>query len=247
VLCRDRIIAKCWPGGKFAAELPGLFREVGYRVGEVIRIIANPQLPQIRVHPAPRWYTWPVFRRKARLLGLTLLLLLAWAALAQAQSAAPTPQPPPTPAPTEPPAILVVQPTPVPTPALQGNLWRQLQQVFDQNRGAVLLAFIMGVVGVIVGVFIQRGAEKIHERLGWILRRLFDPLAAAPIVRLLYENQYRKKLAESVQNLPGGKLVGRELKLDDMYVPALLTRETRVKGVENLANSYRTRREIRRL
>jgi hypothetical protein len=187
-----------------------------------------------------------VFRRKARLLGLTLLLLLAWAALAQAQSAAPTPQPPPTPAPTEPPAILVVQPTPVPTPALQGNLWRQLQQVFDQNRGAILLAFIMGVVGVIVGVFIQRGAGKLADAAGKLFHLLFDRFATAPLIRLRYEKEYRKALIENIRKLPGGDLVDRKLDLKEMYVPALLTEETRTELQGKRKDFFRTRDDIRR-
>ncbi len=191
-----------------------------------------------------------MFRKKSWLPGL-LLLFWGWAALAQAQSSTPLPAatatPQPTAAPTEPPAILIIEPTPVPDPGLQGNLWQQLQQVWQQNTEAILLALILALVtGVLVGVVFKGLVGKLGEWGERLFHFLFDRFAAVPLIRLRYEKDYRAAVAASVQDLQGGNLVDKEIRLDKMYVPSLLTEETQPDVRGDLADRYRTRDEIRR-
>lgn len=177
-------------------------------------------------------------------MGIVLLFFVALTSLVQAQTATPAVTTPVVT--TPPPTALPIEPTPTPTPALQGNLWNQLQQVYAQNRGAILLAFIMGVVGaVIVGVFINRAAGKIVDWSAQLFHLLFDHVASAWFIRWRYEKKYRETVAAAVQNLQGGNLVEREIKLDKMYVPSLLTEETRPDLKSSFADLYRTCAEMR--
>lgn len=182
---------------------------------------------------------------------LLLLISLVWAATTSAQTAVPptatpTPTPTSTPAPTEPPAILVIQPTAVPAPQLSGNFFEQLGQVFEQNRVAVWLALIMGLIGVIVGVFFQKVAEKIAALASKLFHFLFDNFASLWFIRWRYEKKYRETVAAAVQELQGGNLVDRKIALDQMYVPSLLTEDLRPDVEADLADRLRTRSDMRR-
>jgi formylglycine-generating enzyme required for sulfatase activity len=184
--------------------------------------------------------------RSGWLLPLFIVLLTA-TTLVQAQTATPQSTPTATPAPTEPPAIPVIQPTPVPSPPLSGDLWQQVGQVWAQNREAILLALIMALVtGVLVGVFFQRIAGQVADWLARLFHYLFDNFASAPLIRLRYEKEYRDTLAAAVQELQGGSLVDRPIRLDQMYVPSLLTEETQVEVRGDLVDRYRSKDEMRR-
>lgn len=185
--------------------------------------------------------------RRGWLLLPFFIVLLTMATLVQAQTTTPLPTPTPTPVPTEPPAILVIQPTPVPSPPLSGDLWQQLGQVWAQNREAIFLALIMALVtGVLVGVFFQRLAGQLADWLARLFHFLFDNFASAPLIRLRYEKEYRATLAAAVQELQGGSLVDRAIRLDQMYVPSLLTEETQVEVRGDLVDRYRSKDEMRR-
>ncbi len=189
--------------------------------------------------------------------ALTLLVIATTPIHAQTETQTPTATLPPTPTATatprptatEPPAILIVQPTPSPTPPLPDNLGGQLRQVWEQNREAILLALIIALMtGVLVGVFFKNAAGKLAEWLGQFFHFLFDRFASVLIIRLRYEKDYRKTLADAVQHLQGQKLVAidREIKLDKMYVPSLLTEDIRPDVGEEFVDRFRTREEMRR-
>ncbi len=181
---------------------------------------------------------------KAKLsLLVVMLLLLAWVLLAQAQTATP---PPPsatpasaTPAPTEPPAILIITPVPEPEPPTP----------FFEEFWQEILVVLVGAGGVLVGLFLKQIAEKLAEWSGRLFHFLFDRLAAAPIVRLRYEKVYRRTLAEMVQTLHSGHVVKAKslptLRLDQMYVPTLLTLNPNP-TVNELVDLFRTREDARR-
>lgn len=172
-----------------------------------------------------------------------LFLLSVWLIPAQAQGGTPTP----TPAPTEPPAILVIQPTPVPEPPLQGNIWQQLQQAWDNNREDLLLLLLVPLfTGGFLVILFQRANTKLADMMGRLFHFLFDRFASTPFIRWRYEKEYRHTLASAVRYLQGGLLVDKEIPLDKMYVQALLTEETHPDMPDDLADHYRTRDELRR-
>jgi hypothetical protein len=154
----------------------------------------------------------------------------------------PSPTATPTPLPTEPPAILIIQATPAPAAPPQGTPWQQFWQTYQTEIITVLISTILG--GIIVGIFLNRIAGQIADWLGRFWHFLFDHIASAPIVRLRYEKEYRATLAAKVQDLQSGNLIDRQIKLNQMYVPALLTEETRP-DVADFADRYRTRAEMR--
>ncbi|MBL1130036.1 MAG: hypothetical protein HND44_16380 [Chloroflexi bacterium] len=126
---------------------------------------------------------------------LALLLLAAWVMIAQAQTATPPPSPTPAlmPTPTEPPAILIITPVPEPTPptSFLEEFWQEI------------LVVLVGAGGVLVGIFLKQIAEKLAEWSDRLFHFLFDRFAAAPILRLVYEKEYRMTLAAAVQDLQG--------------------------------------------
>ena len=179
-------------------------------------------------------------------MGIILLFCAALTSLVQAQTTTPALATPP-PTATQPPAILIIEPTPAPTPELQGTLGNQLQQIWVQNRQAILLATIIALMtGVLVGVFFKRIAGQIADWGAQLFHFLFDHVASAWFIRWRYEQKYRETVAAAVQDLQGGNLVDREIKLDKMYVPSLLTEETRPDLKGSFADLYRTRAEMRR-
>jgi formylglycine-generating enzyme required for sulfatase activity len=138
-------------------------------------------------------------------------------------TATPLPSPTLTPPPTQPPAILLIQPTPAPTPVPQGG-W--LEQTWQTHKTEIVLALVLAILsGIVVGVWLKRIAEALQSGLEGLFHFLFDRFASAPLLRLRYEKIYRQTLAASVQDLPGGNLVDRSIKLEKVYVPVGLTRE----------------------
>ncbi|MBE2202040.1 MAG: SUMF1/EgtB/PvdO family nonheme iron enzyme [Anaerolinea sp.] len=81
--------------------------------------------------------------------------------------------------------------------------------------------------------------------LGRLFHLLFDRVASAAFIRWRYEKKYRQSVAASVQELQGGNLVERSIRLDQMYVPSLLTQEMRPDVRSDLADRFRTRDEMR--
>ncbi|MCP4361282.1 MAG: NACHT domain-containing protein, partial [Chloroflexi bacterium] len=176
-----------------------------------------------------------MFKHRAQWLLLIIpIVMLGWVMLVAAQTTTPPPTPTVTPVPTEPPAILIITPTPEPTPPT----------TFLEEFWQKILAALVIAGSVLVGVFLKQIAETLA---GWgsrFFHYLFDNIAGAPIVRLRYEKEYRATLAAAVQELQGGNLVEREIRLDQMYVPALLTEETRP-DVPDFVDRFRTREEMR--
>ena len=189
------------------------------------------------------------------LVALMLTALVVGVTCVRAQEGTPPPTAEPSPAPTAtletsltPTSELqTIQPTP--EPSTPNNLWREFQQVWDDNRDTILLTLITALVtGVIVGVFFKNVASKISEWLGRFFHFLFDRFASVPILRWKYENAYRTTLSEAVQHLQGQNIVSspREIRLETMYVPSLLTEELRPDLGEDFVDRFRTREEVRR-
>lgn len=172
---------------------------------------------------------------------LLYLLLCVWLSLAShagAQTATPippatatlappaaTPAPPDTPTvtPSPPLAVMVIQATPAPAATPQGNL---LEQVWAENKKAILLGFITVVIAsILVGVFLRQIAEAVSRAASRLFHALFDRFASAPILRLRYDKTYRKALADYLRQLQSSNIVNREVHLDKVYVPVGLTEE----------------------
>ena len=153
-----------------------------------------------------RWLLWLL------LVGLGAVALPV---LAQTPAPAQTPTPPP--------AVLIITPTAQPVPTPQGSLW---QQVWAANRDTILLSVLTAlIVGILIGVFLKQAAETLARWAGQLFHLLFDRFASAPLLRLRYEKDYRRNLAEAVQELASSNLVDRPVRLEQVYVPVCLTRE----------------------
>ena len=130
-------------------------------------------------------YFW--YENEAWLAAWMLTTLVVGVTCVRAQEGTPPPTAEPSPAPTAtletsltPTSELqTIQPTP--EPSAPNNLWRDLQQVWEDNREAILSALIMALLtGVIIGVFIKNAASKISEWLGRFFHFLFDRFASGP-------------------------------------------------------------------
>ncbi|MCP4422362.1 MAG: SUMF1/EgtB/PvdO family nonheme iron enzyme, partial [Chloroflexi bacterium] len=186
--------------------------------------------------------------KKAALMGVFWLFIFTWVTLAQAQTATPSPTATtaptatPIPTPTEPPAVLLIQATPIPDSTPQGSLWEQMWQ--ESNR-ALTVGFI-GFIGLLIGLLFQRMAGQLSVWSGQLFHHIFDPIASIWFVRWRYEKAYRTTVADAVQELQGGNLVEREIRLDQMYVPSLLTEDIDRQTVLDFADRYRSQEERRR-
>ncbi|MCP4934934.1 MAG: SUMF1/EgtB/PvdO family nonheme iron enzyme, partial [bacterium] len=85
------------------------------------------------------------------------------------------------------------------------------------------------LTGIVIGVFIKNAASAISDWLSKLFHLLFDRYASARFIQWRYEKDYKQAVADKVQALKGGILVetSREFRLDEMYVPSLLTQEKR--------------------
>lgn len=163
-----------------------------------------------------------MFKAYHLLLILFFFLLLS-GGLAQAQTATPTPTP--TPVPTSAQTIIIVTPTPEPSPAPTGSIAEQFWQSY---RSIIIPAIIAAFISLILfGVFIRSIAEATRDGIKRLYHRLFDRFASTRLFNRRFDRTYRQTLAESLQTLQGGNLVDRTIRLDKMYVPALLTEEMR--------------------
>lgn len=187
----------------------------------------------------------PVMRiRLVRWLAILIALGVGLSPLAHAQSPpapAITAQPDAAPSPTS--EVVPTPPGPLPTPAPPTNPWRQLWQTY---RELIIPALITAFVGsVLVGVFLNRIAGRLADWAGRLFHWLFDRVAGIPLVRWRYEQAYRATLAASVQELQGGALIARSMRLDQMYVTSLLTEEMRVETGLDFADRFRSQAERR--
>jgi formylglycine-generating enzyme required for sulfatase activity len=145
-----------------------------------------------------------------------------------------TPIPTETPTTTPAPAIIVIPATPTPAPPPQGNL---LEQVWAQNKQAILLGLILAIIsGILVGVFLRQFAETLSRWVSGLFHFLFDRFASAPILRWRFDKNYRQTLASALQKLASSNIVDREVRLDRVYVPVGLTEETHVDGRTSYAD-----------
>lgn len=170
--------------------------------------------------------------------SLTFILLISLSPVS-AQTASPPPTPANTPQPTQPPALLIITPTPQPPPGTAS------QQFWNDYRTEIIVG-LASTASLLIGIFFSRIGEQLATGAGRLFHWLFDRFASTPFLRWRYEKHYRQALADSLLNLPGGELVDQQIRLDEMYVPALLTEETRPDVTPSTNDPYHTREEIRR-
>lgn len=111
----------------------------------------------------------------------------------------------------------------------------------------LLTITITAIIGVLVGVFFKSIAETVKDWLSKLFHLIFDRYASAPFIRWRYEKAYRDAIANAVQDLQGGNLVERTIRLDQMYVPSLLTKELKPNAKEtHQGDQFLTKKELRR-